>query len=72
MDMVTSMVVGAYFHFLAEKLSFLIDVMILRQRPDKREKWHLKPCTKCGWSNRRATNYVSLEEKELCQERFRE
>jgi len=66
-DMVTGMIVGHYFHMLAERMSFLVDVKFLRQhktKPDRRERWYFKPCYNCGWSNKCAKDYVPQAEKD--------
>jgi hypothetical protein len=69
-DMVTGVVIAHYFHRLAEKLCFFIDVKVLRQhvtKPNKRERWHFKPCSECGWGNKRATNYLSENERGILE-----
>jgi hypothetical protein len=65
-DMVTSLAVAHYMHMLAEKVSYLVDVLWMRQhltKPDLRERYNWKPCRECGWSNRCAKDYLPREEK---------
>lgn len=67
-DMITGIIIAHYFHILSEKISYFVDVSLLRQhltKPNKRERWHFKPCDSCGWSNKRATNYLPPQEKEI-------
>ena len=66
-DMVTGVIVGHYMHILAERLSYLVDVKMMRQhvtKHNKRERYYFKPCETCGWSNKCAKDYVPTEERE--------
>lgn len=74
-DMVTGIIVAHYMHTIAEKLSYFFDVKVLRQhltKPDKRERFYFKPCESCGWSNKRASNYLPEEEKEILKAVYQE
>jgi hypothetical protein len=65
-DMVTGVIIAHYLHILAERLSFLVDVKIMRQHLTKgepRERYYFKPCKACGWSNKCAKDYLAPEEK---------
>jgi hypothetical protein len=65
-DMVTGLIMAHYMHQVAERMSYFIDVKLLRQnltKPDMRERLNFKPCKNCGWSNKCATDYVVEEEK---------
>lgn len=69
-DMVTGIIIAHYVHILAEKLSYLVDVKLMRHHlakedSPKRERFYYKPCGSCGWSNKCAKDYLPLEEKEL-------
>jgi hypothetical protein len=64
-DMVTGVVVAHYMYILAERISYIVDVKWMRQHlsQTKRERSYFKPCTKCGWSNKCAKDYIPAEEK---------
>lgn len=74
-DMVTGLIVAHYMHIIGERLSYLVDVKIMRQhltKPDKRERFHFKPCHSCGWSNKCAKDYLPKEERELLKVMYKE
>lgn len=65
-DMVSGLIIAHYLHILAERLSFLVDVKIMRQhltKGDPRERYYFKPCKACGWSNKCTKDYLAPEEK---------
>ena len=64
-DMVTGVIMAHYMHMLAEKVSYLIDVKVMRQnatKPDQRKGMYFKPCDSCGWGNKCAKNYIHTDE----------
>lgn len=74
-DMVTGLVVAHYMHQLAERLSFLVDVKLMRQhltKPTKRERYYLKPCGNCGWGNPCAKDYLPENERESLRKEYKD
>lgn len=73
-DMITSVIVAHYMFMFAEKITYVLDVSLLKiggsrgqlARPGageiRRRKW-FKPCHKCGWSNIYAGDCMSENEK---------
>lgn len=67
-DMVTAVIVAHYTHMIAEKVSYFIDVKIMRQnlaKTDERKAAYFEHCESCGWSNKCAKNYLPEKERAI-------
>jgi hypothetical protein len=73
-DMVPSIMVSHSLHMLCEKLSYYVDVVLLKigcttdelachGAGRRRDRKYFKPCHKCAWSNDYAGDFMSAEEK---------
>ena len=73
-DMVTSIIVSHSLHMLCEKLSYYVDVVLLKIGSTtellashgagrRRDRKHYKPCHKCAWGNEYAGDFMSTDEK---------
>lgn len=58
MDDITAFGCGFVFALLAEKVSFITDVLILGLRAQDRDLYFNKACPACGWSNWRPLRYI--------------
>jgi len=50
-DMITGVIMAHYIYMLAEKISFVFDVLVLGIPDHKRMPYYYKPCERCGWSS---------------------
>ena len=73
-DMITGLIFAHYLHMIAEKLTFYVDVGLLKIGASTtqlaaagagrlRTRKHLKPCHNCGWGNAYAGDFMSVREK---------
>jgi hypothetical protein len=82
-DMITGVVIAHYFHMLSEKLTYYVDVTLLKigstetelaasGAGSRRNRKYYKPCHKCGWSNDYAGDYMSSNEKSWLKHVYRQ
>jgi hypothetical protein len=62
-DLVGGFLMANYVFYLAEKISFFLDVKIMGISGKKRGRNYFKPCHVCGWSNKNIMDYTDKDEK---------
>ena len=73
-DMVTSVIVAHYFHMMCEKITYYIDVSLMKigatvnylaskGAGKRRHRKYFKPCHKCAWGYEYAGDFMSVDEK---------
>lgn len=67
-DMVTGLIFSHYMFIWAEKVTFVVDVLLMKIPGKKRGRRNFKPCKHCGWSNKYAGDYMEEAERERLKE----
>ena len=62
-DDFTGLGCGLFFAYFAEKLSYIVEALILGMRARKRELYWHKACPRCGWSNQNPLIQMDFSEK---------
>jgi len=61
-DLVGGLIIASYVHYLAEKLSFYVDVKLTGVSGERRARNYFKPCKCCGWANKNVADFIDSEE----------
>ena len=63
-DMVTGLIMAHYVFMWSERIAFYVDAKFWRIPVKLRQRKFYKPCKHCGWSNKCAGDFMTLEEKQ--------